>query len=78
MLEDASAWGAALGRGGYAKQWWGGRGALIAAEGIHGQFIAVDRGQQLVVAAFSSWPTADDEPARAAQYALVAELAAVS
>ncbi len=63
-----------LGAGGYARQWWGLPGGAIAALGIHGQLVAVDRDAELVVAVLSSWPQATDERAREAQYALVAQL----
>lgn len=45
----------------YRSQWWGhgnGEGDVSAA-GIHGQFLHVAPGANMVVAVFSSWPRAD-------------------
>jgi CubicO group peptidase (beta-lactamase class C family) len=62
-----------LGSDGYRHQWWRRDGGIVAM-GIHGQLIAVDRAARVVVAILSSWPTAGEPPAAAAQRALVAAL----
>src|SRR4051812_17773404 len=62
-------WLAGLGAGGYASQWWTWHG-WIAAQGIHGQLIAVDRDSGVVVAILSSWPDAEDDAAERAQLEL--------
>jgi CubicO group peptidase (beta-lactamase class C family) len=56
---------------GYGAQWWRLPGGVLAARGIHGQLIAVDRATATVTVMLSSWPAATDEHAEAAQYALL-------
>jgi CubicO group peptidase (beta-lactamase class C family) len=55
---------------GYGTQWWCLDGC-VAARGIHGQLIAVDRAADLVVTVLSSWPDAIDDAAERAQRDLV-------
>jgi CubicO group peptidase (beta-lactamase class C family) len=57
---------------GYGAQWWRLRGDLLAARGIHGQLVAVDRARATTTVMLSSWPTASDPAAEAAQFALLA------
>ena len=57
---------------GYGAQWWRLPGDVLAARGIHGQLIAVDRGRRTVTVVLSSWPAATDPDAEAAQFALLA------
>ena len=56
---------------GYAFQWWRLPGDTVAARGIHGQLIAVDRAHELVTVILSSWPQASDPAAESAQYELL-------
>ena len=56
---------------GYGAQWWRLGGGVLAARGIHGQLIAVDRATATVTVMLSSWPAATDQDAEAAQFALV-------
>ena len=57
---------------GYGAQWWRLPGGMLAARGIHGQLVAVDRATATVTVMLSSWPTATDQDAEAAQFALLA------
>lgn len=56
---------------GYGLQWWclPGSNRRFAAEGIHGQFIAVDPVQKLVVVKLSGWAEAWDQRQEAEFYA---------
>ena len=56
---------------GYGSQWWRLPGDVLAARGIHGQLVAVDRGASTVTVMLSSWPAATDQDAEAAQFALI-------
>ena len=56
---------------GYGSQWWRLPGDVLAARGIHGQLVAVDRGSSTVTVMLSSWPAATDQDAEAAQFALI-------
>jgi CubicO group peptidase (beta-lactamase class C family) len=50
---------------GYGRKWWTQDGR-VAARGIHGQWIMIDRSSRTVIATFSSWPDAmSDEHTRA-------------
>jgi CubicO group peptidase (beta-lactamase class C family) len=55
----------------YEWQWWRLHGGALAARGIHGQLIAVDRARATVTTILSSWPTATDEQAEAAVFDLL-------
>jgi CubicO group peptidase (beta-lactamase class C family) len=55
---------------GYGSQWWRLSPDTIAARGIHGQLIAVDRRQERVTVILSSWPTANDAHAESAVFDL--------
>lgn len=73
---DRRAWPAPdqdTGETGYAAKWWTVDGRVVA-RGIHGQLVVVDREAGIVVAMLSSWPTATDAAAEAAQRRLVAEI----
>jgi CubicO group peptidase (beta-lactamase class C family) len=59
------------GASGYGSQWWN-QDARIAARGIHGQLVAVDRPARVVVTILSSWPAATDAGLDTAQRCLVA------
>lgn len=65
--------GDADGATGYAGQWWTLDGRTIA-RGIHGQLVAVDRDARVVVAACSSWPTAENDLVFARQRHMVSEI----
>jgi CubicO group peptidase (beta-lactamase class C family) len=65
--------GAETGETGYGAKWWTVDGRVVA-RGIHGQLIAVDRAAGVVVAMVSSWPTATDAAAEAAQRRTVDEI----
>jgi CubicO group peptidase (beta-lactamase class C family) len=65
--------GADTGETGYGSKWWTVDGRVVA-RGIHGQLIAVDRDRGVVVAMLSSWPTATDATAEAAQRRVVDEV----
>jgi CubicO group peptidase (beta-lactamase class C family) len=56
---------------GYGAQWWRLPGGVLAARGIHGQLVAVDRASSTVTVVLSSWPAATDTEAEAAQFALL-------
>ena len=56
---------------GYGAQRWRLPGDVLAARGIHGQLIAVDRARRTVIVMLSSWPAATDPDAEAAQFALL-------
>ena len=64
-----STW-ATEGASGYGCQWWR-MGGCVAARGIHGQLVAVDREAGVVVAILSSWPEATPSAPGLAQLALV-------
>jgi CubicO group peptidase (beta-lactamase class C family) len=70
-LHVLETWPAGLGANGYAGQWWRLRDGVIAAQGIHGQFIGLDRAAQRVVTVLSSWPVATDDALRNQQYELI-------
>ncbi len=57
---------------GYGAQWWRLPGDVLAARGIHGQLVAVDRERLTVTVVLSSWPAATDPHAETAQFALLA------
>ena len=57
---------------GYGAQWWRLPGGVLAARGIHGQLIAVDRSSATVTVVLSSWPAAGDADAEAALFGLLA------
>jgi CubicO group peptidase (beta-lactamase class C family) len=59
---------------GYGSQWWRLTDDTTAARGIHGQLIAVDRSTRTVTTILSSWPTATDPDAEAAQFELIQAL----
>ncbi len=55
-----------------ARSGGGCRAAVLAARGIHGQLVAVDRTTGTVTVVLSSWPTATDQDAEAALFAVLA------
>ncbi len=57
---------------GYGAQWWRLPGDVLAARGIHGQLIAVDRARETVTVVLSSWPAATDPDAEAVLFGLLA------
>ncbi len=46
---------------GYGYQWWTYDDGSVAAQGIFGQGIFIDRARNLVIASNSNWPTATDD-----------------
>jgi CubicO group peptidase (beta-lactamase class C family) len=58
----------------YSSQWWRLHDGALAARGIHGQLIVVDRETNTVVVILSSWPSATDDDAEERQYQLIRAL----
>jgi len=62
---------------GYGYQWWTYDDGAVAAEGIFGQGIFIDRARHLVIASNADWPHADAGPEPAAREAFYTQVRAL-